>query len=252
MLTGTCLCGESAFEVDGPVEIVGHCHCSMCRKFHGSAFATFGTAAVEDFRWVRGAERVRKHKSSAQGYRHFCPRCGSAVPMSGAGQPFALLPMGNVAEEPGTRPRLHFFTGSMARLGTLSWTTCLDMRCIRWNSGRTPLRWTVLCASQKRRAPSGEAASAVRSHSNSTAPRYGCTTATALDAEGPSVRRIKPFCAWAAADFAGWPVATTSSATNCRELVSNAHFAAPVAPERLGSGTVSCAFLLALLTATRA
>ena len=102
MLTGTCLCGDIAFEVDGPVEIVGHCHCSMCRKFHGSAFATFGTAAVEDFRWVRGAERVRKYKSSAQGYRHFCPRCGSAVPMSGAGQPFALLPMGNVAEDLGT------------------------------------------------------------------------------------------------------------------------------------------------------
>ena len=121
MLTGTCLCGDIAFEVDRPVEIVGHCHCSMCRKFHGSAFATFGTAAVEDFRWVRGAERVRVYQSSARGYRHFCPRCGSAVPMSGEGQPFALLPMGNVAEDPGARPRLHFFTGSMA-----PWHTIVD------------------------------------------------------------------------------------------------------------------------------
>ena len=115
MLTGTCLCADIAFEIDGPVDTVGHCHCSMCRKFHGSAFATFGTTALEDFRWVRGAERVRTYRSSARGYRHFCPRCGSAVPMSGEGQPFALVPMGNVAEDPGTRPRLHFFTGSMAR-----------------------------------------------------------------------------------------------------------------------------------------
>ena len=109
MLTGSCLCGDIAFEVDGPADTVGHCHCSMCRKFHGSEFATFGTTAPEDFRWVRGAERVRTYRSSARGYRHFCPRCGSAVPMSGEGQPFALVPMGNVAEDPGTRPRLHFF-----------------------------------------------------------------------------------------------------------------------------------------------
>ena len=114
MLTGNCLCGDIAFEIDGPVEIVGHCHCSMCRKFHGGAFATFGTSAPKDFRWARGAERIRSYQSSARGYRHFCPRCGSAVPMSGQDMPFALIPMGNVAEDPGTRPRLHFFTGSMA------------------------------------------------------------------------------------------------------------------------------------------
>ncbi len=121
MLTGSCLCGDIAFEIDGPVDTVGHCHCSMCRKFHGSAFATFGTASADDFRWVRGAEQVRTYQSSAQGYRSFCPRCGSAVPMNGEGQSFALVPMGNVAEDPVTRPRLHFFTGSMAL-----WHTIVD------------------------------------------------------------------------------------------------------------------------------
>ena len=39
MLTGSCLCGDIAFEIDGPVDTAGHCHCSMCRKFHGSARA---------------------------------------------------------------------------------------------------------------------------------------------------------------------------------------------------------------------
>ena len=41
MLTGGCLCGDAAFEIDGPVDMMIHCHCSMCRKFHGSAFATY-------------------------------------------------------------------------------------------------------------------------------------------------------------------------------------------------------------------
>ena len=121
MLTGSCLCGDIAFEIDGPVDMVGHCHCSMCRKFHGSAFATFGTAAPEDFRWLRGAERIRTYRSSAVGHRPFCPRCGSAVPATSESQPFVLVPMGNVVEDPGTRPRLHMFTGSMA-----SWHSIVD------------------------------------------------------------------------------------------------------------------------------
>ena len=114
MLTGSCPCGDIAFEIDGPVDTAGHCRCSMCRKFHGSARATLGTTAPEDFRWVRGAERIRTYQSSAQGYRSFCPRCGSPLPLRGEDRPFALVPMGNVAEDPGTRPRLHFFSGSMA------------------------------------------------------------------------------------------------------------------------------------------
>ncbi len=120
-LSGSCLCGDIAFEIDGPVDMVGHCHCSMCRKFHGSAFATFGTAAPGDFRWTHGAERITTYQSSAAGYRPFCPRCGAAVPTTGEGLPFALIPIGNVAEDPGTRPRFHMFTGSMA-----PWHTIVD------------------------------------------------------------------------------------------------------------------------------
>ena len=120
-LTGSCLCGDIAFEIDGPVDTVGHSHCSMCHKFHGSAFATLGTTAPEDFRWMRGAEQIRTYQSSVPGYRSFCPRCGSALPLSGEDLPFTLVPLGNVAEDPGTRPRLHFFTGSMA-----PWHTIVD------------------------------------------------------------------------------------------------------------------------------
>ena len=121
MLTGSCLCGDIAFEIDGPVDVVGHCHCSMCRKSHGSAFATFVTAAPQDFRWLRGAERVKTYRSSAAGHRHFCGRCGSAVPMTGDDLPFALVPLGSVAEDPDARPRLHMFAASMA-----SWDNIVD------------------------------------------------------------------------------------------------------------------------------
>lgn len=32
MLTGACLCGDIAFAIDGAVDGMAHCHCSMCRK----------------------------------------------------------------------------------------------------------------------------------------------------------------------------------------------------------------------------
>ena len=46
MVRGRCLCGDVAFEVSADIGMVTHCHCSMCRKFHGSAFATHGAVTA--------------------------------------------------------------------------------------------------------------------------------------------------------------------------------------------------------------
>ncbi|MCY3810692.1 MAG: GFA family protein [Gammaproteobacteria bacterium] len=109
------------FAIDGPVAMVGHCHCAMCRKSHGSAFATFATVSTDDFRWVQGEDRVVAYQSSAQRFRRFCARCGSAVLADGDGERDVLVPLGNVAGDPGVRPRLHAFTASMA-----PWHTIVD------------------------------------------------------------------------------------------------------------------------------
>ena len=121
MLTGVCLCGDIAFEVDGDLIEIAHCHCSACRKFHGSAYATFGAVDPKFFRWTRGAEKIVHYQSSPHGIRHFCPRCGSAVPANPEGGPIALTTMGSVAEDPGIRPTVHIFAGSKA-----PWHTIVD------------------------------------------------------------------------------------------------------------------------------
>lgn len=36
---GSCLCGEVAFEVEGPFDRFLNCHCSRCRKATGTAHA---------------------------------------------------------------------------------------------------------------------------------------------------------------------------------------------------------------------
>jgi len=113
MVGGSCLCGAAAWEVDGPLEQMTHCHCSMCRKVHGAAFGTYVGAPAETFRWLRGEERIRRYRSSGHGERPFCSRCGSVVPGSAAnGRVF--MPAGNLDDDPGVRPGAHLFTGSKA------------------------------------------------------------------------------------------------------------------------------------------
>ena len=46
MAEGRCLCGAVRYTVEGPYVRMLNCHCSMCRKHHGSAFATFVTAPL--------------------------------------------------------------------------------------------------------------------------------------------------------------------------------------------------------------
>lgn len=120
MLSGSCLCGDIAFEVHGPITRLMHCHCSMCRKLHGSAFATFGVAGPETVRWLKGADSVVRYQSSDEGGRTFCPRCGSQVPAPWVRGPVTYIPMGNLAEDPGSPPSLHLFVGSKAPWHTIA------------------------------------------------------------------------------------------------------------------------------------
>src|SRR5262249_17234079 len=76
---GSCLCGDVAWEVDGPLDFMSHCHCSRCRKAHGSAFQTSVMCDAGDFRYTRGRERIARFQSSPDLCRTFCERCGTPV-----------------------------------------------------------------------------------------------------------------------------------------------------------------------------
>lgn len=76
---GQCLCGGIKYEVDKLGSKMGHCHCTMCRKFHGAAFATYGEAQQDDFRWLQGEELLQSYKASNGTKRKFCAKCGSSL-----------------------------------------------------------------------------------------------------------------------------------------------------------------------------
>lgn len=115
MIPGSCLCGAVAFELEGPLDLMTHCHCGRCRKAHGTEFATYVGARPEGFRVTRGAEEIRRHASSPGHVRSFCGRCGSVVPGEPApGEARAFVPAGLLDADPGARPIAHIFAASRA------------------------------------------------------------------------------------------------------------------------------------------
>ena len=113
MTKGSCLCRAIRFEA-GEVAFFGHCHCSMCRKAHGAAFATFAGVPVNDFRFVTGEEVVRLYESSPGSHRAFCSVCGSNAPAKSSDNKMVFIPAGLFDDDPGTRPTLHMFVDSKA------------------------------------------------------------------------------------------------------------------------------------------
>lgn len=114
MLRGSCLCGDIVFELSSAPKQLMHCHCSMCRKLHGSAFATFGVFDPEAVHWVKGRDKVNRFKSSEYGARCFCGKCGSVVPSPNQAKGIAYIPMGVVSGDSDEPEALHLFVGSKA------------------------------------------------------------------------------------------------------------------------------------------
>lgn len=114
MTDGHCLCGALRYEVDGPFVDLLHCHCSMCRKHHGTPFATWAAAPASGFRWIGDTATLADYQSSEKGHRYFCHICGSVAPMLDAKSNLALVPAGNLEGDPGLRPTKHIFVASRA------------------------------------------------------------------------------------------------------------------------------------------
>ena len=112
-MRGACLCGDVTWEGSGPGELVHYCHCGMCRKTHGTAFATAGGVPADGFRFLSGEAGIRRYASSPGNQRGFCGRCGASVP-GAAFDGTVFVPFGNVVDDPGGRPVAHIFVASKA------------------------------------------------------------------------------------------------------------------------------------------
>ena len=121
MVNGSCFCQTVRYEVSGPFDSMMSCHCSLCRKHHGAAFATYISAPTERFRWVAGEDALLEYKSSSQGTRISCGVCGSAVQMTMPDSPLVFLPAGPLEGDlGGLKPQAHIFVASKAPWYTIT------------------------------------------------------------------------------------------------------------------------------------
>jgi hypothetical protein len=79
MYKGSCLCGSVEITVTGEISDIIHCHCSLCRKASGTAYATNGFVNVLDFEINNGRELLSSFESSPGKFRHFCSKCASPI-----------------------------------------------------------------------------------------------------------------------------------------------------------------------------
>ena len=84
----------------------------MCRKAHGSAFASMLRVREAAFQWARRGS-VITYESSPGTRRPFCTTCGSPLPQDPTPKG-VFLPAGPLEGDPGTRPAAHIFTASRA------------------------------------------------------------------------------------------------------------------------------------------
>ncbi|WP_100641268.1 GFA family protein [Alteromonas facilis] len=115
MYKGSCLCGAISVELNGPISSIIHCHCSLCRKNSGTAYATNGFVNTADFAVSDPEELLTGYERTPGKIRHFCSKCASPVYSSNAEDKTRLRVRLGIFDTPIVeRPISHNFVSSRA------------------------------------------------------------------------------------------------------------------------------------------
>jgi hypothetical protein len=77
--SGTCYCGAVEIEASGEPVDMGYCHCDACRRYSGAPVNAFSLWKIDNVKVTKGAESLRKFKSSEMSERCYCTKCGGNV-----------------------------------------------------------------------------------------------------------------------------------------------------------------------------
>ncbi|ETX11929.1 aldehyde-activating protein [Marinomonas ushuaiensis DSM 15871] len=129
MYLGKCLCGDVEIKIKGEISDIIHCHCSLCRKNSGTAFATNGFINSSEFEITSGENNLSTFSFKPGRNRHFCTSCGSPVYSSNEQDPNRYrIRLGILDTDIIERPISHNFVSSKA-----NWEE-LDVQLPRYDS----------------------------------------------------------------------------------------------------------------------
>ena len=112
---GHCQCGTVHFSVTAAAEELYHCHCSMCRRVHGTLFATYAYVPRATLQIEKGEDNLNTFDSSEQVHRRFCRTCGCQLFIDYDGEPDLIgYTPGTVDGHPGhaTEKERHIYVSS--------------------------------------------------------------------------------------------------------------------------------------------
>jgi hypothetical protein len=104
--TGGCLCGTRRYEFEGSPPYSGYCHCDMCKRATGGAFAVLVQARHAKLRWTKEPPAV--FRSSPIATRGFCPQCGSPLFLQYDDDDLIRLTAGSLDTPDRIRPAGHY------------------------------------------------------------------------------------------------------------------------------------------------
>ncbi len=120
--SGSCLCGQVKYAMEGQFKAFYLCYCSRCRKDTGSAHAANLFAPGARLTWLAGEGEVTTyHHPDSLHAKSFCRHCGSALPLLADELGFVLVPAGSLDAEPPIRPSARIYLASSA-----AWTQGLE------------------------------------------------------------------------------------------------------------------------------
>ncbi|HYC65329.1 MAG TPA: GFA family protein [Reyranellaceae bacterium] len=105
MVTGRCLCGAVRWTATEAPRDVHHCHCGMCRRWTGAAFATLVWFARTAVRWEGEPVAFR---SSPIAIRTHCGTCGTPLALAYDGRSDIALTAGSMDAPQSVTPDHHY------------------------------------------------------------------------------------------------------------------------------------------------
>jgi len=112
--TGSCLCGVVRYRIDAPIDELTHCHCKMCRKAHGAAFASYASVPLDALHFMSGKDQLGVYHSSEHVTRTFCIRCGSNLLFVDNREHEVGVAAGTLDSPLPMPPQSHIYVGSKA------------------------------------------------------------------------------------------------------------------------------------------
>lgn len=108
--TGGCQCGAVRYALYAEPEDVHLCHCRMCQKAVGNAFAALAPIRLQAFAWTRGAPAL--FRSSTIVDRGYCSRCGTPLSFQYVDGDRIDVTIGSLDQPDRVPPACHYGTES--------------------------------------------------------------------------------------------------------------------------------------------